>query len=186
MNPLNPGAPVNLIHEGKCYEFAFVSYSGCGRYCALAKVTDVGCKYILTDVDLSVVYPSTQKEPTGDVFDITPESVLVKFADFNTHLKEQYYINNPKFKVGEKVLSKNIFGVVFVVDTIKIVNKEVVYGCRFENEEAYHELVKIYNEYYYPYEGTPYPLPVEVVALGKCKDIDISQVDLESLDFGEL
>ena len=26
MNPLNPGTPVNLIHEGKCYEFAFVEY----------------------------------------------------------------------------------------------------------------------------------------------------------------
>lgn len=185
-NPIKPGFPVNLIHEGKYYEFAFVSYSGCGMYCALAKVTDEGCEYILTDVDTSAVYPSTHKEPTGDVFDITPGSMIVKFGEFGTFLTEQYYINNHKFKVGEKVLPKNIWGVVFVVDAIKIVNKEVIYNCRFENEEVYDELVKIYNKHYYPYERTPFPLPIEVAELGKHKDIDINQVDLQSLDFDEL
>ena len=130
MNPLNPGAPVNLIHEGKCYEFAFVSYAADGKHCALAKVTDVGCEYILTDVDLSVVYPSTQKEPTGDVFDITPGSTLVKFKN---------WFSGAKFQIGCIVGVSGIYEIQVVIKNILIKDGIYYYVCDCVDISKYNE-----------------------------------------------
>lgn len=140
-NPLKPGFPVSLIHEGKCYEFAFVSYAADGKHCALAKVTDAGCEYILTDVDLSVVYSSTQKEPTADVFDITPGSTIVKFEEFCENDKNERILATAKYKVGDTVsanLYSNLRSIDGIVVSIEILNGILYYRCRF-NPNLYSE-----------------------------------------------